>query len=108
MSAVEDGPSAAIDRAIDDLVTAIERALAVCDALDDGFRTEWGTRAGVNLPELLAAALTRVAVAQGSYRLTMHRPGCWEAEHVAALDGSWIHEPIVTLPDLATFEPDDG
>jgi hypothetical protein len=93
MNAAERADLAA--RAVDELTAAIVHALEVCDALDDGFRTEWGTQAGTNLPELLAAALTRVADLQGSYRLVEHRPGCWEAEHVAALDLSAIHVPMV-------------
>ena len=86
----------AIAGAIGELATAIERALAVCDACDDGFRTEYGAAAGVNLPELLSAALSRVALEQGSYRLVQHRPGSWEAEHVRALDLSELHHEAAT------------
>lgn len=59
------------------LVEAIEATLDVCDRRD-----------GWNLPEALSHALTEVAVEQGTDRLTEHRPGSWEADHVRALDMS--------------------
>lgn len=59
----------------DQLVAAIEATLVECDDRD-----------GWNLPEALSAALTEVAKRHGSWRLIEHRPGSWEATHIAALD----------------------
>jgi hypothetical protein len=65
----------AIDAAVDALEDALEDALGLCDG-----------QAGLNLPELLREALERVARRHGgSHALVRHRPGSWEAVHVAAL-----------------------
>lgn len=88
--ALEDprGPAASelVAAAVAELEASIRLALDVCDALDDGFRTEWGTAAGMNLPELLRGALSRVAEELGGEEeLVRHRPGSWEADHVRTL-----------------------
>lgn len=61
------------------LTDAITQALTFCD------------ESGCNLPELISAALTAVAIEQGSYRLIEHRPGSWEAGHIEALDLSGLY-----------------
>lgn len=62
------------DAAYGDLVAALVLALTHCDETGD------------NLPEMLRAALEEVATELGGVlRLVEHRPGSWEAQHVAAL-----------------------
>ena len=64
----------------DQLVTALYAVLDECDT------TGW------NLPEALARALVEVATEHGgSYALIAHRPGSWEAQHVAALAAEADH-----------------
>jgi hypothetical protein len=70
-----------VSAAHDGLVDALVLALAYCDETGD------------NLPEMLRAALEDVAHELGSVlRLIEHRPGSWEAQHVAALAAAEMTE----------------
>jgi hypothetical protein len=69
------------------LVAAIEAALDACGEPNE---VQPGVYAGDNLAERLSAALQEVAERRGGTEaLVAHRPGCWEAQHVAALGWVW-------------------
>lgn len=79
---------------VEQLANAIRITLAFCDPPQE---IAPGVYCGVNLPELLSAALSRVTEELGDkYELVRHRPGCWEAVHVLAL--AWDAEPADILP----------
>lgn len=73
-----------MDLAYAELVAALKRCLASCDPPQE---VQPGIYAGMNLPELLSAALEQVCedADEGTNYLVRHRPGCWEAGHVTAL-----------------------
>jgi hypothetical protein len=63
-----------VTAAVEQITTATLAAYAICETT------------GHNVPDLLAAGLRQAAeLTGGSTGLVRHRPGSWEAEHVAAL-----------------------
>lgn len=71
--------------AVRQLKSALAAALEACGPPEE---IRPGVYSGVNLPELLAQALTELADERGGVEyLVRHRPGCWEAEHVRRLVG---------------------